>query len=700
MASNTLYPPVVNNTEPAFITSVGTPGELKVYFKFSAFNADLDKSNISVHATVHLKVGTSIVNIVDGAKNDGTMDDTFRLRATQIILNLKPIQVSNSDLWYIILKNEDIKQQNTSGNYSGWVPGSVYKIQIRLSEVTCATTEEMANQQVWLYSNADRFSEWSTVIYTKCIEKNDPNIKSLCDYNFILGSSVDQEIAYPETFEGQILFTNSSNEHYESCLLKVYHEYTQDNILQKELIEEATLYPNDISRNNFKYFIKYNFEANNHYCIEFSYITENKYQSDVFEIYFHIPTETSQICKYKLVTVDDTNHSLIRKIQDGNKYYTSLGMENDIGCVGLKLELDPLQESSYIYENINLRIVRTDENSNFTLWEVIKYINLKLPVTPLPSEPTPKQIEDQIKEVKAFLEKVSMFFDFTIESNIFYKYGIQSYFNDANPGQIPQWRWTKIKSIENPIQRDFEYAYLLGKDQKQLNIKFNNNINSFTPQVYDNKLEPIGSQFPYIYRNSKTNYRTFPITGTISFEMDNNETFLVNGDLDIYKYQGVKDLYDQWHKSLENKNGYIPKYDYGYERKFRKKVIDFLKDGTFKLFKSATEGNILVRLRDINCSPNQSLGRLIYDFSANADEVDEYNLDSLKKYGIIYPGTYVTDWNNVPYIDIYEQEAQDYGLPHCHGFATSFITPSFYKNEVQTPTSDPILPNNEEEGGE
>lgn len=695
MASNTLYPPVVNNTEPAFITYptgtvVESSGELKVYFKFSAFNADLDKSKISVHATVHLKVGTSIVNIVDGKTvGDGTMDGTLRLRATQIILNLKPIQVSNSDLWYIILKNEDIKQQNTSGNYLGWVPGSIYKIQIRLSEVTCATVEEKANQQVWLYSNADRFSEWSTVIYTKCI--GEPQLKSLSAYTFTQAAIPPLEpIDYPQDLEGQILIDCATGEeHYESCSLKIYHEQNGD--LKYELIEEATIYPGEISRDNFKYLVKYNFVDGEKYYVEFTFITENKYQpEDVYKCYFQYSINATHICNYKIVTVDKVNnpdnHSLVKKVKDGNKYYTSLGEENDNACIGLKIELDP--EYSYLYDNINLRILRTDENSNFTVWEELKYINLKLRVTTILPDPTDLTYEQKVKEQTAevikLLERMSIIYDFTIESNIFYKYGLQSYLPSED-------EWTRIKEI-NPIQRDFDYAYLLGKDQRQLKLKFNNTMNTFTPQVYDNNLEPIGSQFPYTFRNSKADYKTFPITGTITFEMDDSDTFLPNGTLDIFSSEAVRDLHRE-----DRPYG---RYDYGYERKFRKKVLDFLKDGTFKLFKSATEGDILVRLKDVNCTPNQQLSRLIYDFSANAVEVDNYNLDSLKKYGIIYPGTYVTNWENVPYIDIYEQEAEDYGLPHCHGFATSFVTPSFHREEVQTPTSDPVLSNEEEEGGE
>ena len=61
-------------------------------------------------------------------------------------------------------------------------------------------------------------------------------------------------------------------------------------------------------------------------------------------------------------------------------------------------------------------------------------------------------------------------------------------------------------------------------------------------------------------------------------------------------------------------------------------VLEFLYDDSIKLFKSTTEGNILVKLTDINLTPNQSLGRMVYSFSAIATEVAEYNMDNCKKY--------------------------------------------------------------------
>ena len=79
-----------------------------------------------------------------------------------------------------------------------------------------------------------------------------------------------------------------------------------------------------------------------------------------------------------------------------------------------------------------------------------------------------------------------------------------------------------------------------------------------------------------------------------------------------------------------------------YEKFFRDKVTDFLYDGKIKLFRSPTEGNMLVRLMDISLSPNQQLGRLVYSFSATVYEIDKPTFENYLKYGIQKTGEYQT----------------------------------------------------------
>jgi hypothetical protein len=44
----------------------------------------------------------------------------------------------------------------------------------------------------------------------------------------------------------------------------------------------------------------------------------------------------------------------------------------------------------------------------------------------------------------------------------------------------------------------------------------------------------VGSKYPYIARNADVYYRTFPINATISFSMDDKNTFLPKGKKNLY----------------------------------------------------------------------------------------------------------------------------------------------------------------------
>ena len=73
--------------------------------------------------------------------------------------------------------------------------------------------------------------------------------------------------------------------------------------------------------------------------------------------------------------------------------------------------------------------------------------------------------------------------------------------------------------------RDFNNSFLLGENNKQLKLNLNNSINSFKHQVYDTKVDTVGGTYPIVARNAAVNYKTFSMTGTISFNMDDNGLF-------------------------------------------------------------------------------------------------------------------------------------------------------------------------------
>ena len=99
--------------------------------------------------------------------------------------------------------------------------------------------------------------------------------------------------------------------------------------------------------------------------------------------------------------------------------------------------------------------------------------------------------------------------------------------------------------------------------------------------------------------------------------------------------QEVSELYQSYNLD----NGITNYNDIMLEKVFRDKVIDFLLEDRPVLFRSATEGNILIRLMDLSFSPNTQLKNYIYSFGSTAVEIAECNFDNFHKYNIYDSGS-------------------------------------------------------------
>jgi len=60
--------------------------------------------------------------------------------------------------------------------------------------------------------------------------------------------------------------------------------------------------------------------------------------------------------------------------------------------------------------------------------------------------------------------------------------------------------------------------------------------------------------------------------------------------------------------------------------------MDFLYKDDIKLFRSLTEGNMLVKLTNIVLTPNTQLGRMIYSFSCNVYETVDPEITNIFNY--------------------------------------------------------------------
>jgi len=155
--------------------------------------------------------------------------------------------------------------------------------------------------------------------------------------------------------------------------------------------------------------------------------------------------------------------------------------------------------------------------------------------------------------------------------------------------------------------------------ERQLKIRFNPKISSFKTVLQENKKTTLGAQYPYFFRSGNINYKEFPISGLISYIMDENQYFLSKTD-DLNMPIDWQDTFDIIDENIE------------YERKFKLKVLDWLNNGQLKLFRSPAEGSYIVRLMNTSLTSNDSLSRMISTFTTTATEAIEYNENNLIDY--------------------------------------------------------------------
>lgn len=331
--------------------------------------------------------------------------------------------------------------------------------------------------------------------------------------------------------------------------------------------------------NEIQYNCKYNFESDKNYILKIQLLTKNLYfRQEIINFYVNY------------ATYEDFEANIMAEI------------DNKAACAIITLNNNIFSE---IGTNIVIR--RTSSKTNFSIWEDV-YTTL------VPSN-----------------SKLDLVWkDYTIESGVWYKYSVVKR-NRENYRSVPI-------EIKHPIMKQFEDIFLATSKQ-QLTIRFDPQINNYSRVVSESLTETIGSKYPFIRRNGKVNYRTFSISGTISYFCDLQRNLMKSSQEDLYGNSA--NLYKEY-----NSNNNISLYnDIIQEKEFREKVIQFLYNNDVKLYKSATQGNVLVKLMNISLTPNNSLNRQIYSFTCTAYEIDEFNYQNCVKYAIQDEGEYVEQEN-------------------------------------------------------
>lgn len=525
----------------------------------------------------------------------GGYNQRDKINHVQLIVNYQRNKKSalNKKIYKNNIKFADLKQGRTVNEYyielspsdmedSKFLINTVYLAQLRFSSIE---KPESGGEAGWLAANESKFSEWSTVCILRPI-----STPSLTFNAFDTETANSNVYITTPTLEllGKLIFADKEEtDILYSYRIKLYDE--QGTLLDDSEDRYVSSYSNV---NEINYTIKANFEQGKQYSVQVNAVTQSNFTIVKKYTVYGAENVLSGIKGYiKAFPIEESGMVEVQVQQ--NPFPQTTSSSSVMGCETKTVEETPETETDAAFFG-TVTIIRSSSKNNFKYWEDV-----------------------YTTQVNA-AEGVNLrWLDRTVESGVWYKYAIQ-------PRNQEGVRGLALITKE-PVIVNYEDIYLLDKE-RALKIKFNPSISSFKRNLFEQKIDTLGSKYPFIVRNGVVEYHSFPIQGTISFLMDDINGFFTPEEL----YQDANALYQEY-QTQHN----ISKYnDIITEKMFRDKVIDFLYNNEVKMFKSATEGNYLVKLMNISFTPNQTLGRYIYDFSCEAYEVAECNNDNLDYYGI------------------------------------------------------------------
>lgn len=330
---------------------------------------------------------------------------------------------------------------------------------------------------------------------------------------------------------------------------------------------------------------------------------------------YHLNTKEDEFV-FRSLLRDDIIYEIKYEVKTKNGLEKSItyrfnAIDDSLSLIDVNIEPELDKEEGRILVKItgkpyigNFILRRTDSKTNYSVWEDYKYF----------------LIEGQSINIQEY--------DYLVENGVIYKYAIQKINKNGLRGAM---------KISPAILCTFHYGYLYA-DGVQFKLEFDHEVSSFKRNKFRTKQDTIGNKYPFIFENGHVDYFSFPLSCTISMEEDEQETFIKKRQL--YSYDLNPDVlanYDALYKQFEDD---VDK-QYFLENKFRYYVEEWLNNGKPKLYKSLTEGNIVVDLLDINLSPKKELYRMIYSFSSTAYQIGETNLNEYEKLHIHSIGEYM-----------------------------------------------------------
>lgn len=582
-----IYPPTLQSTQTAFaIDTASSYAAYQVQFTLQSVTSESDIGHVQLRL-VRQKTNKSIVN--------GTKYPDRIIYKNWSSGDIK--RVEGTSRYTFTIQANDLSEP--------WSAGYLYKVQMRFGTTKYDTTVPFAT---WKQEQIDNqtFSEWSNVMIIKAIKKPEVILQNATYIDANAISSIQFEQTLTPLFVGvysSIIANNEVENKYRFTL------YSGDSVESYDQLETSgwLTHTGTDDRHRFKTALN----NGSKYTVIYEVETMNGYVGQA-DVYYFEAAET-YLSTLTGVTLDIEN----------NTHYCK-----DNGCINLYLTTKGNLNGAYV-------LTRASEATGYEVWEDLQYFIL-----------TQKSYDNTL-----------LYQDFTIESGIRYKYAFQM----ENKSGL---RTARVYAGTNaPVSVNFEYGYLY-RDGIQLKLKFNQKMSTFKHTVLASKQDTIGDKYAHISRNGNAYYAEFPVTGLISFHMDDDRTFFTLGKEGFYYGDELVISRDKFAEVPTQKvpciqNGdtsetlsTVTNYndlgiDYSLsddnffiERKFREKVEKFLNDFDYKLYRSPSEGNIVVGLMNVSLTPNATLGRMVYEFSATAYEVMENTLENLDSVGIISIGSF------------------------------------------------------------
>lgn len=207
------------------------------------------------------------------------------------------------------------------------------------------------------------------------------------------------------------------------------------------------------------------------------------------------------------------------------------------------------------------------------------------------------------------------FYDYVVEPGVIYKYKITE-------------NSVLVYNQADALFIGSEGAYLYGLHNtkpSQLKFIYNTTVSGFSKVRKDSVIETIGAKYPFVVRASELGYKTFNFSGIVVFDIDSSLGFsggqysklLSDSNTSV---SAVNSDYINSYKDIYN-----PDFNQNFvlEKFFRRNVLDWLTDGSPKIFKSDTEGMFLGKLSSVSMEPVDGLNRLLYSVSFSFTETSE-----------------------------------------------------------------------------